>query len=200
MKLTQRERILLKYVLPKKKLRVKKRQKSIGEALGDSKPLHSPVSLKHQKFESMNHLIHLEEKLDEIFEFKEKEREYHVPGVARKTAVGAGALAGATAGLTGGHLGGAMAGFYGKPRVVIDALSPRAKKDIVDEGKVVFKKGEKLRGYGINRLHKLLLIGGTSLGAYGGYKGARALLEKRNLTPKEKAKKKALEQKIKNYK
>jgi hypothetical protein len=68
-KLTQREKILLKYVLPKKKLRVKKRPKSIGEALGDSKPLHSPVSLRHQKFEEMKHLIQLEEKLDDSIEF-----------------------------------------------------------------------------------------------------------------------------------
>jgi hypothetical protein len=162
----------------------------------------------------MNHSIQLEEKLDEIFEFKKKEREHHVPGVARKTAVGAGALAGTAAGLLGGHTAGTYARFYGKPEGVIDALSPRLKKDTYYDGfdrgqkkKVLLKKGEKLRYYGASRLHKLLTIGGTALGAYGGYKGARALLEKRNLTPKEKAKKKALEKKLrstqgklKNYK
>ena len=99
MKLTQRERILLKYVLPKKKLRVKKRPKSIGEALGDSKPLHSPLSLKHQKFENMNHLIQLEEKLDDSIEFvvrrtlgKQWQHEVHQAkrGVKKKKGSGTG--------------------------------------------------------------------------------------------------------------
>ena len=153
----------------------------------------------------MDYLLQLEEKLDDTFEFKEKEREYHVPGAARKTAVGAGALAGAAAGFLGGHTAGAVGGYYGQPKVVIDALSPRAKKDIYwddskKKGEHLVKKGEKLRGVGGSRFHKLLMIGGTALGAYGGYKGARALLEKRNLTPSEEAKKKALEKKLRSTK
>lgn len=145
--------------------------------------------------------------LDDILEFKEKKRETHVPGVARKIGVGAGTAAGLAAGYIGGAIPATAAAMTDRPRWLITALSPRAKKDVVDEvdqttsdgrkgRRREVKKGVRLRGVGQLRLAKIIMTGGAALGAYGGYKGARALLSKKKLTPEEEAKKRDLEKKL----